>query len=140
MTGSRPRRSPPKQISCGCWTCGRRTGSTGAALFGHGGVVGASNATGLREACAAVNGFLRSRFPKRTWTSIAALFSPRMGLHRDIQNMPGHLNHALALGDYTGGRVWIEDHEGDSTAWLADKKRERELRGPSASMPAAITG
>ena len=54
---------------------------------------------------------------------------PRMGLHRDIQNMPGHLNHALALGDYTGGRVWIEDHEGDSTAWLADKKRERELRG-----------
>ena len=102
-------------------------------------MVGASNATGLREACAAVNGFLRSRFPKGTWTSIAALFNPRMGLHRDIQNMPGHLNHALALGDYTGGRVWIEDHEGDSTAWLADKKRERELRGPSASMPAAIT-
>ena len=25
--------------------------------------------------------------------------------------------------------MWIEDHEGDSTAWLADKKRERELRG-----------
>ena len=29
-----------------------------AGLFGHGGVVGVSNATGLREACAAVNGFL----------------------------------------------------------------------------------
>ena len=52
-----------------------------------------------------------------------------MGLHRDIQNMPGHLNHALALGDYTGGRVWIEDDDGDSTAWLADKKGGRELRG-----------
>ena len=91
-------------------------------LFGHGGVVGVSNATGLREACSAVNRFLKSRFPQGTWASIAVLFNPRMGLHRDIQNMPGHSNHALALGDYTGGRVWIEDDEGDSTAWLADKK------------------
>ena len=140
-----PRKSPPKPISCGCWTCGRRAGSTGGrtravgpgayeryatlGLFGHGGVVGVSNATGLREACAAVNGFLRSRFPSGTWTSIAVLFNPRMGLHRDIQNMPGHSNHALALGDYTGGRVWIEDDGGDSTAWLADKKGGRELRG-----------
>ena len=110
-------------------------------LFGQGGVVGVSNATGLREACAAVNHFL-SRFPQGTWTSIAVLFNPRMGLHRDIQNMPGHSNHALALGDYTGGRVWIEDDEGDSTAWLDDKKGGRELwtctTSPSASMLAAI--
>ena len=81
-------------------------------LFGHGGVVGVSNATGLREACIAVNRFLRTRFPDGTWSSIAVLFNPRMGLHRDIQNMPGHSNHALALGEYTGGRVWIEDDEG----------------------------
>ena len=79
-------------------------------LFGHGGVVGVSNATSLREACAAVNGFLRSRFPNGTWTSIPVLFNPRMGLHRDIQNMPGHLNHALALGDHTGGRVMLQYH------------------------------
>ena len=113
------------------------------------GVVGVSNATGLREACIAVNRFLKSRFPDGTWTSIAVLYNPRMGLHRDIQNMPGHSNHALALGEYTGGRVWIEDDEGDSTAWLEDKKGGRELRGrwldmhdktsPSASMLAAIT-
>ena len=98
-------------------------------LFGHGGVVGVSNATGLREACTAVNRFLRTRFPEGTWTSIAVLFNPRMGLHRDIQNMPGHWNHALALWEYTGGRVWIEDEEGDTTAWLEDKKGGRELRG-----------
>jgi len=98
-------------------------------LFGHGGVVGVSNATGLREACIAVNRFLRTRFPDGTWSSIAVLFNPRMGLHRDIQNMPGHSNHALALGEYTGGRVWIEDDEGDSPAWLEDKKGGRELRG-----------
>ena len=98
-------------------------------LFGHGGVVGVSNATGLREACIAVNRFLRSRFPNGTWSSIAVLYNPHMGLHRDIQNMPGHSNHALALGEYTGGRVWIEDDEGDSAAWLEDKKGGRELRG-----------
>ncbi|CAE7203396.1 unnamed protein product [Symbiodinium sp. CCMP2592] len=98
-------------------------------LFGHGGIVGVSNATGQRAACSAVNRFLKSRFPNGTWSSIAVLFNPRMGLHRDIQNMPGHLNHALALGDYTGGRVWIEDDEGDSTARLAAKTGERELRG-----------
>ena len=50
-------------------------------------------------------------FPNGTWTSIAVLFNPRMGLHRDIQNMVGHLNHALALGDFMGGRVWMEDDE-----------------------------
>ena len=90
--------------------------------------------------------FSKSRFPQGTWTSIAVLFNPRMGLHRDIQNMPGHSNHALALGDYIEGRVWIEDDEGDSTAWLDDKKggESYEADGwtcttsPSASMLAAI--
>ena len=104
----------------------RNTVSLG--LFGHGGVVGVSNATGLRGACIAVNRFLRTRFPDGTWTSIAVFFNPHM-VHRDIQNMPGHSNHALALGEYTGGRVWIEDDEGGSTAWLEDKKGGRELRG-----------
>ena len=90
--------------------------------------------------------FLRTRFPDGTWTSIAALFNPRMGLHRDIQNMPGHSNHTLALGEYTGGRVWIEADDGDSTAWLEDKRGGRELRGrwldmhdkpPAPQLPAA---
>ena len=56
-------------------------------LFGHGGVVGVSNATGLREACVAVNGFLRSRFPSGTWTSVTVLFNPRMGLYCDIVSL-----------------------------------------------------
>ena len=81
-------------------------------LFGHG-RCGVSNAN--RHAggmCrAAVNQFLKSRFPGGVWTSIAALFNPHMGLHRDIQNMIGQPNHAIALGDFTGGHVWIEDDE-----------------------------
>ena len=106
----------------GPWGRGLTKDNATLGLFGHGGVVGVSNATGLREACAAVNRFLKSRFPQGTWTSIAVLFNPRMGLHRDIQNMPGHSNHALALGDYTGGRVWIEDDEGTPQPGLDDKK------------------
>ena len=98
-------------------------------LFGHGGVCGVSNATAQQAACAAVNRFLKSRFPGGVWTSIAVLFNPHMGLHHDIQNMIGQPNHAIALGDFTGGRVWVEDDEGDSTARLATKKGERELRG-----------
>ena len=98
-------------------------------LFGHGGVCGVSNATARQAACAAVNRFLKSRFPQGAWASIAVLFNPHMGLHRDIQNMIGQPNHAIALGEFSGGRVWIEDDEGDSTAWLEDKKGGRELRG-----------
>ena len=30
------------------------------------------------------------------------------GGHRDMQNMVGKLNHAIALGSFSGGRVWIE--------------------------------
>ncbi|CAE7236559.1 unnamed protein product [Symbiodinium sp. CCMP2592] len=97
-------------------------------LFGHGGVVGVSNATGLRDACAACRCELLSQEP---------LSERHLDVHRSaLQPSHGaaprhseHASHALALGDYTGGRVWIEDDEGDSTAWLADKKGERELRG-----------
>ena len=34
--------------------------------------------------CKAVNGFLHDRFPGGSWTSIAILCNPKMGLHRDI--------------------------------------------------------
>ena len=40
-----------------------------AMSFGHGGVVGVSNATRLREACDAVNRFLKNRFPRDYWTN-----------------------------------------------------------------------
>ena len=61
--------------------------STAPWLFGHGGLVGSPMPRACGQACAAVNHFLKSRFPNGTWTSIAVLFNPRMGLHRDIQNM-----------------------------------------------------
>ena len=73
-----------------------------------------SKASSMKEACTAINRFMRHRFPNGTWTSIAVLLNPRIGLHRDMQNMVGELNHAITLGNFIGGRVWIEEDEGTS--------------------------
>ena len=51
---------------------------------------------------------MRHRFPNGTWTSIAVLLNPRIGLHRDVQNMVGKLNHALTLGNFTGAKFGLK--------------------------------
>ena len=88
-----------------------------------------SKASSMKEACIAVNRFLRHRFPHGTWTSIAVLLNPRIGLHRDMQNMVGKLNHAITLGTFNGGRVWIEDEEGTSIETTTKNGKVRELKG-----------
>ena len=99
-------------------------------LFAHGGnAPSVTKAYSMKEACIAVNHFLRDRFPNGTWTSIAVLLNPRIGMHRDMQNMVGKPNHAITLGSFTGGRVWIEDDEGTSTEKLAKNNKAFELKG-----------
>ena len=102
-------------------------------LFAHGGnAPSVTKASSMKEACIAVNHFLRDRFPNGTWTSIAVLpvlLNPRIGMHRDMQNMAGKPNHAITLGSFTGGRVWIEDDEGTSTEKLAKNNKAFELKG-----------
>ena len=88
-----------------------------------------SKASSMKEACIAVNRFMRHRFPHGTWTSIAVLLNPRIGLHRDMQNMVGKLNHAFTLGTFNGGRVWIEDEEGTSIETTTKNGKVRELKG-----------
>ena len=87
-----------------------------------------SKASSMKEACIAVNRFMRHRFPHGTWTSIAVLLNPRIGLHRDMQNMVGKLNHAITLGTFNGGRVWIEDEEGTSIETTTKNGKVRELK------------
>ena len=36
--------------------------------------------------------------------------------------MIGHANHAVALGNFLEGRVWIEDENGQATTVLETKK------------------
>ena len=76
-----------------------------------------------------VNHFLRERFPSKTWTSIVVLYNPSMPLHRDILNMIGHANHAVALGNFLEGRVWIEDENGQATTVLETKNGQKLLHG-----------
>ena len=92
-----------------CWKQRGRTRAIGPhacekystlGFYGHGGVFGISKASEMKRACMAVNHFLRERFPSKTWTSIAVLYNPSMPLHRDILNMIGHANHAVALGNF----------------------------------------
>ena len=85
-----------------CWKHRGRTRAIGLhayekystlGFFGHGGVFGILRASQMKQACIAVNHFLRKRFPTQTWTSIAVLYNPSMPLHRRR-------------------RVWLEDENG----------------------------
>ena len=117
-----------------CWKQRGRTRAIGPhayekystlGFYGHGGVFGISKASEMKRACMAVNHFLRERFPSKTWTSIAVLYNPSMPLHGDILNMIGHANHAVALGNFLEGRVWIEDENGQSTTVLETKNGQK---------------
>ena len=57
------------------------------------------------------------------------LYNPSMPLHRDILNMIGHANHAVALGNFLEGRVWIEDENGQATTVLETKNGQKLLHG-----------
>ena len=46
-----------------------------------------------------------------------------------MQNMVGKLNHAITLGTFNGGRVWIEDEDGSSIETTTKNGKVRELKG-----------
>ena len=98
-------------------------------LYAHGGIAGISRASDDDEICRAVNHFLRNRFPRKTWTSIAILCNPKMGLHRDLMNLKEHMNHAITLGSFSGGRVWVEDKNGSFPAEVKLRTKTCSLIG-----------
>ena len=98
-------------------------------LYAHGGVAGISRASDEESMCLAVNHFLKTRFPDASWTSIAILCNPKVGLHRDLLNMKEQPNHAVTLGSFSGGRVWVEDENGKSPAEVKMKSSVRSLIG-----------
>ena len=63
------------------------------------------------------------RFPGKTWTSIAILCNPQMELHRDLMNLKGHMNYAITLGSFSGGRIWVEDKNGDASEKVEMKNK-----------------
>ena len=57
-----------------------------------------------------------------------------MPLHRDILNMKGHANHAITLGNFMEGCVWVEDKNGQTTALLQTKSGQKLLWGTRIDM------
>ena len=98
-------------------------------LYAHGGISGITRAPNDEDACRTVNHFLKSRFPGKTWTSITILCNLKMGLHRDLMNLKGHMNHAITLGSFSGRRVWVEDENGDASEKVEMKTKTRALIG-----------
>ena len=73
--------------------------------------------------------FLRIRFPGKTWTSIAVLGNLHVGLHHDGCNFVDHTNHAIILGSFQGGRVWVEDESGTSCDEVRQKNKMQTITG-----------
>ena len=82
----------------------------------------------MKEACIAVNRFMRHRFP---WNlDHRGLSNPRIGLHRDMQNMVGKLNHAITLGNFNGGKEsGLKTKKELLSKQPAKNGKVRELRG-----------
>ena len=75
-------------------------------LYAHGGISGIiSRASNDENACRAINHFLRARFPGKTWT------------------------YAVTLGSFTGGRIWVENENGDAPEEVNMKTKVRSLIG-----------
>ena len=99
-------------------------------LYAYGGnAPSMSKASAAKEACIALNHFLRDRIPDGKWTSLAVILNLRIGFHRDMGNMIGMPNYAIALGRFTGGRVWVEDDQGTSPDEVVMKNKIHPLRG-----------
>ena len=87
-----------------------------------------SKASATKEACVAVNDFLRDCFPNGKWTFLAVILNSHIGFHRDIGNMINMPNCAIALGGFAGGKVWIEDEQGTSLDEVVMKNKIHQLR------------
>ena len=59
-----------------------------------------------------LNTWLRTWLPGHTWTSLCINSNEKIALHADLGNLPGTLNHSIALGDFVNGALWVEDSSG----------------------------
>ena len=89
------------------------------------------NASGT---CIALNHFLRDRIPDGKWTFLAVILNPRIRLHRDMGNMIGMPNYAIALGCFEEGGSVGRRHEGTSPDKLVMKNKfiRFEARGSTS--------
>ena len=76
-----------------------------------------------------LNTWLRAWLPGHTWTSLCINSNEKIALHADLGNLPGTLNHSIALGDFVNGALWVEDSSG--TELRSFDNVDGQLRGRS---------
>ncbi|CAE7697802.1 RE1 [Symbiodinium microadriaticum] len=64
-----------------------------------------------------LNAWAKAKGFQGPWTSISVAVNVGHLLHRDPNNLPGSANQTIAVGDFSGGRLWLEKSNGD---WAAD--------------------
>ena len=83
-------------------------------LYGLGGFRGVSRATfEYAEVVRYLNKFMLSQRPAHLWTALYVSRNTVMPLHRDLRNAKGFNVMVRAVGDFTGGGLWIEGNDGE---------------------------
>ena len=88
-------------------------------LYGVGGFRGISKATHLYTSVTQwLNAFVRSQCPDHVWTTLYVSKNTRAPMHRDLRNAKGFEIWVRAVGEFSGGGLWIE---GDSNQGCASR-------------------
>ncbi|CAE7241098.1 RE2 [Symbiodinium sp. CCMP2592] len=99
-------------------------------LYTHGGTFGITTRTKEQSAMARyINEFGKRHLGKgATWTSVTIAFNTETDVHHDFHNLKGTYNHAVSLGQESGGGLWIENKEinegnleASTVKWRQDK-------------------
>ena len=79
-------------------------------LYGVGGFRGVSKASeAYPEVTRYLNGFVKSKCAGHVWTTLYVSRDTKMPIHRDLRNARGFDTLVSAVGDFSGGGLWVED-------------------------------
>ena len=77
--------------------------------YSYGAFHGVNNKTLKFPRCSLyLNAWAKDKGFKGSWTSISVAVNVGHALHRDSNNLPGSANQSISFGDFTGGRLWLE--------------------------------
>ena len=102
---------------------GGRTNSLVFGLYQHGGFIGVSVATvRMPSVVQLLNTLIKRQLPPdATWTSVYVSKNAHVSPHRDSRNTG--VSYLRAFGDFEGGRLWVEDPDGQILVAFKGEKR-----------------
>ena len=61
-----------------------------------------------------LNLLLAKLWPTGSWNAVCVACNRETSMHRDLANAEHSSNFSVSLGDFTGGRLWVQEAEGSS--------------------------